>query len=403
MHIMCRNQGYRTGQKGRGGQGMRVIGWLQLRFAARSFSAPARRIGLHDLPHDYKGGRAVSLRTKKKNLIAAIGLVLAGGVGVTARGADMPPPWAWGFTTPLGSPSGATISLPNAVVAAPVPGDIKHNVPGSKFWFTRAEANSPYAPADWFPADHPPMPDIVAHGRESAKPQIYACGYCHLPNGKGRPENANLTGLPYDYIVQQIEDFRNGARRTSDLRKTNTALMEGYARAMTNEEIKAAAGYYSSIPGTPWTKVVESSTVPKTRPSGGVLLTVEGSGAGMEPLGDRIVETPLNAGDFEDWRNPRSGFIAYVPPGSLRKGKILVTAGANKSTRCTACHGADLRGLGPIPPLAGRSPSYMVRQLFDMQHGNRAGSWTPRMAPVIADFSNDDLLVIAAYLASLDP
>jgi len=330
-------------------------------------------------------------------------LVFTVGFAVTARADDIPPPWAWGFAAPLASSSSGTISLPSAAAAAPVPDDTKHNVRGSKFWFTVAEVNSPYAPADWFPVDHPPMPEIVAHGRESAKPQIYACGYCHLPNGKGRPENANLTGLSYDYIVQQINDFRNGARRTSDLRKTNTALMEGYARALTDEETKAAASYFSSIPATPWTKVVESNTVPKTRPSGGVLLTVEGSGAGMEPLGDRIVETPVNADDFELWRNPLSGFIAYVPPGSLRKGKTLVTTGGNKSTPCGACHGADLRGLGPIPPLAGRSPSYIVRQLFDMQHGNRVGSWTPRMIPVIVNLSNDDLLVIAAYLASLDP
>jgi cytochrome c553 len=96
-----------------------------------------------------------------------------------------------------------------------------------------------------------------------------------------------------------------------------------------------------------------------------------------------------------------------VPPGSLKKGEALVTggttAGGGKVTACTACHGADLRGLGPVPRLAGRSPSYIARQLYDMQHGNRAGTWTPLMAPIVANLADADLLNAAAYVASLQP
>ena len=85
------------------------------------------------------------------------------------------------------------------------------------------------------------MPEIVAHGRQSANPTIAACSQCHQTNGKGRPENAGVAGLPYNYIVQQLTEFRNGNRKTSDSRKTNTATMSGFARAMTDEEIKQAA------------------------------------------------------------------------------------------------------------------------------------------------------------------
>jgi len=96
-----------------------------------------------------------------------------------------------------------------------------------------------------------------------------------------------------------------------------------------------------------------------------------------------------------------------VPPGSLAKGEALVmngiTASGGKVTACTVCHGLDLRGLGPVPTLAGRSPSYVGRQLYDMQHGNRNGVWTPLMAPVLAQLAPDDLLTAAAYLASLSP
>ena len=58
----------------------------------------------------------------------------------------------------------------------------------------------------------PPMPNIVAFGR---KPAVQACGYCHLPTGNGRPENARLAGLPYDYIVGELKAYREGKRRSS--------------------------------------------------------------------------------------------------------------------------------------------------------------------------------------------
>ncbi|MHB1206350.1 MAG: c-type cytochrome [Rhodospirillaceae bacterium] len=339
------------------------------------------------------------------------GAVLVSGIAAAALAAapksapisqDEPPPWAWGFTTaaPPGPPAEFKPQPPAAPAKA---GEPKHTIPGSKFSFSRSEANLRYAPADWFPEDHPPMPEIVAHGRESANPTIYACALCHMPNGKGRPENAAVSALPYDYIMRQLLDFKAGHRRSSDPRKTNTAVMESFTRSLTEEEMKQAAAYFSSIPASPWIKVVEGATVPKTRFAGGVFFVLEGKEAGTEALGDRIIETPVNNDDFEMWRNPRSGFIAYVPPGSVAKGKALVTTGGGKTTACTVCHGVDLRGLGPVPRLANRSPSYVARQIYDMQHGNRIGEWMPLMAPVIEKLNQDDVLNIAAYLASLEP
>jgi cytochrome c553 len=340
----------------------------------------------------------------RKLFVAAAALAFGGAAGVAVgQAADAPPNWAYGFTTPP-PPSAPP---PPAPAPAAAPDTTLHTLPGSKLTFTRAQIANRYGPADWFPEDHPAMPDIVAHGKESAQPQVAACSLCHLPNGNGRPENANVTGLSYEYIVQQLMDFRNGARKTSDPRKANTAMMASFTKSMTDEDIKAAATYFASIPAKPWIKVVEADSVPKTKPNGGIFITLAGADAGMEPLGDRIIETPVNADDTEIRRNPRSGFIAFVPPGSIKKGEALVTTGATagggKVTACTACHGADLRGLGPVPRLAGRSPSYIARQLFDMQHGNRAGGWTPLMVPVVANLGPDDLLTAAAYLASLQP
>jgi len=339
----------------------------------------------------------------KTLFVAAAALTLGAAAGATAvQAADVPPPWAYGFASP--PPSSPPPALAAAPAPAPAPDNtVQHTLDGSKFSFPRAQAGNRYGPADWFPEDHPQMPNIVAHGRESAQPQIFACGLCHYPNGKGRPENANITGLSYEYIVQQLTDFKNGARKTSDPRKGNTGLMSGFAKAMTDDEIKEAAKYFSSIPATPWIKVVETDTAPKAKVAGGMFVSLAGAEAGTEPLGQRILEIPANTEDTELWRNPRSGFIAYVPSGSLKKGEALVTTGAGKVTACTACHGADLRGLGPVPRLAGRSPSYLMRQLYDMQHGNRSGTWTPLMAPVLANLGEDDLLAASAYLASLQP
>jgi cytochrome c553 len=340
----------------------------------------------------------------KKLLVATAALAFGAGAVTAVLAADAPPPWAYGYTTP----PPATPPAPAAPAPAAAPDTTTmHTLPGSKLSFTRAQIANRYGPADWFPEDHPAMPDIVAHGKESAQPQVFACSLCHLPNGYGRPENAAVTGLSYEYIVQQLMDFRNGARKTSDPRKANTALMAGFTKSMTDDEIKTAATYFAAIPAKPWIKVVEADSVPKTRPNGGIFIALTGADAGVEPIGDRIIETPVNADDTEIRRNPRSGFIAYVPPGSLKKGEALVTAGTTASggkvTACTACHGADLRGMGPVPRLAGRSPSYIARQLYDMQHGNRAGTWTPLMVPVVANLSTDDLLTASAYLASLQP
>jgi cytochrome c553 len=152
---------------------------------------------------------------------------------------------------------------------------------------------------------------------------------------------------------------------------------------------------------TPWIKVVESATVPRTRIAGGMFVKLEGSAT--EPIGDRIIEVPDETERTESLRDPRSGFTAYVPVGSIRKGEALVTTGGGKTTRCAVCHGADLKGLGPVPGIAGRSPSYTVRQLFDTQQGTRKGVWSDLMKPVVARLTTEDMLAIAAYTTSRAP
>ncbi len=321
-----------------------------------------------------------------------------------AFAAEPPPMWAWGVATQAPVPIYST-TAPPPIAEPPAPkldSTRQLSIAGSKFRFTAAQISNRHAPADWYPEDHPPMPGLVAKGREDAKSPVWACAFCHMPNGKGRPENAGLAGLSYEYIVQQLYDFKNDLRESSDKRKVETQLMAGFAKAMKHEDIKAVATYFSSLPMKPSVKVIESASAPKTIARDGAYLPLTGAEAGMEPLGSRIIEVPASPEDFEK-RNPRLSYIAYVPIGSLEKGENLVTTGGGKTTPCISCHGDDLRGVNPAPPLAGRSPSYMMRQMYDMQQRKRTGLYGQQMAAVLADLSNDEMLAAAAYVASLQP
>jgi cytochrome c553 len=336
-------------------------------------------------------------------LTLALAFVLATGILVAQQQAALSP-WAYGFDGPATAaaatpaPGGGARGQGAAAPAAPAPDSTMHQLPGSTLSFTLTQVRDTYGPADWFPGDHPAMPEIVARG--SRERQILACSLCHYPNGKGRPENAGVSGLPYDYFVQTMLDFKNDARKSADTRKANTNRMIAFAKAMTDDEIKVAAKYFSSMKWTPWIRVVEADTVPKTRIAGGMFLVLEGAEAGKEPIGQRIIEAPEKTEETEVLRNPRSGFVAYVPTGSIKKGEALVNTGAGKTTQCAVCHGANLDGLGPVPALAGRSPSYVVRQLHDMQTGVRKGTWSDLMKPVVAKLTAEDMLNIAAYTAS---
>jgi cytochrome c553 len=304
------------------------------------------------------------------------------------RGMAGMPDWAYAIPQPPapGSPAGAK---------AP-PDTSSRQVPGSPLLFTRAQIADGFGPADWFPGDHPPMPEIVARGR---RPDVRACALCHYPNGKGRQENAGVAGLPVSYFIQTMNDFRAGLRKSAESRKTNTNLMINIAKAMTSEEIKETAEYFGAMKWTPWVRVVETDSVPRVVSRGGLWIPVEGGE--KEPIGMRIVETPEDPERTEVLRDPRSGFVAYAPVGSIKKGEALVRNGGARTVACGPCHGADLTGLGPVPGIAGRSPSYLARQMYDMQSGARRGEWTELMKPVVTGLIDGDFVNISAFVSSL--
>ena len=277
--------------------------------------------------------------------------------------------------------------------------DLAQRIPGSSATYSWNNARDLFFTPDWHPQEHGPMPAVVAQGR---KPDVRACASCHRAQGTGGPENSSLAGLPAAYIVQQLLDYKSGVRKFAGPQRAAMLLMTATARAMTDAEIQAAANYFSTLKPQQNIKVIETDTVPKTVVAR--LFYIKDPKGGTESLGRRIVEMPNDAEQFE-LRDSRSQFTAYVPPGSVARGEVLVrTGGSGVTMACATCHGADLKGVDQIPGIAGRFASYTMRQLHDFKHGARAGALgSALMKPTVEKLSEDDMLAVAAYLATLAP
>jgi cytochrome c553 len=282
------------------------------------------------------------------------------------------PMWAWGVTEPpKPDEKQAVQGDPNAPInnrlASMTPEELnrKRRTRGSKLEYSFAEIRNISAenPAgggnaiDWFPEDHPnPMPAIISSGPAALGKTGRACGSCHLSDGSGRPENASPAGLPAGYIVRQLTDFKNDLRHSSDARKANTNTMTMLAKAMTEDEMKQAAAYFSSVTWRPHVRVVETNLVPNTKIQGELFIPTGEEGG--EPIGNRIIEVPTDVDENQVLRSSRGTWIAYVPVGSIKKGKDLVLNGGmkivngqivqGKTTACGTCHGMDLLGLLPM-------------------------------------------------------
>ena len=302
--------------------------------------------------------------------------------GSTALTQEAPPPWAY----PVNPPD---------FKAPPDDGTLRH-VPDSTASMTLTQVRDLFYAPDWHPGDHPPMPESVASGR---KPNVYACGFCHRADGPGGPENAYLMGLPAAYIVQQLADFKSGARKSSVQNRVPTQLKAKLAADITDAEVQSAAAYFSSVKPRAVIRVVETEMVPKTHVTAWFLSVANPDE--KEPIGERIIEVPENLQQFIS-RDTRTHFIAYVPTGSIEKGRALATS-SDQRVPCGACHGPDLKGLGTVPGIAGRSPTYTFRQLYDYKHGARGGPDSAQMKPSVEKLSIQDMIFIAAYAASLAP
>ena len=268
-----------------------------------------------------------------------------------------------------------------------------HTAPGSTLALTRAQIDDMFNAPDWFPDMHPPMPKIVKSGNKETG--VRACGVCHLPTGTGHDESAYVAGLPAPYFIRQMADYKSGDRK-------GAGTMVAMGKIITDDEVHEAAAYFASLKPRPWIRIVETDMVPKTFIGPGNKRLAHPDG-GEEPMGNRIIEIPEDE-EIVLNRDPRSGFVAYVPKGSVARGEALVkTGGDGKTIQCAICHGPTLQGLGEVPAIAGRHPNYIVRQLWSVQNGERGGTSAALMQAVVAKLSVDDMLAIAAYTAAQTP
>jgi cytochrome c553 len=301
-----------------------------------------------------------------------------------AGAAENQPTWAFFF--------------PDANQPAAAPESGPKQVPGSKRSYTMAQIDDLKNPPDWFPGEHPPMPNVVAHGGAGA---VLGCASCHLASGMGHPESASLAGLKQPYMIRQLMDFKNGARRNpitvdGKPQANATQYMVNIAQGLSYDDARAASQWFSGLkPQRGWVKVVEAANVPKSVISRG-FMRVAIPGGGTEPIGNRVIELPQDV-NRQVLRDPHSGTIAYVPPGAIARGRALATTGR----ACETCHGTDLTGVADVPSIAGRSPTYIFRQLYSFKTGARAGAASMPMQGVTANLSEADMVSLAAYVASL--
>lgn len=305
----------------------------------------------------------------------------------TSAAFDIP---AWAFPV-LGTATAPSATGSDTSVVA--------TVPTSRARFTVGRTRDRFDVADWNPATHRAAPPIVMHGR---KPAVMACGFCHLADGRGRPENAMVAGLPVDYFVQQVRDMRTRERHSaSPVAFPSAVAMQAIADSATDAEVMEAARYFARVRARRASKVVEADSVPPFMPLNGLsTLLAEG---GREPLGGRLVEVAVDLRRHE-LHDPMAEYVAYVPRGSLARGRALAAGDPRAGVKgCTSCHGADLRGVKLVPPLAGRSPSYLLRQLVAFRTGARAGAASAPMREMAAALTIEDMVAAAAYAGARAP
>ncbi len=175
-------------------------------------------------------------------------LLLTLGVIAVAQKLEAPPTWAFAVAGPE--------------YQQPVDDGTLRHVPNSTAGWTLTQLRDPFFAPDWHPEEHPAMPEVVARGR---KPDVYACGFCHRADGSGGPENANLAGLPEAYIVQQMADFKSGARKSAVSEHLPSVAMAAIGKAAREEEVGSAAGYFSGLKPRKLITVVEANEVPQER------------------------------------------------------------------------------------------------------------------------------------------
>ena len=216
------------------------------------------------------------------------------------------------------------------------------STPDSNVQFTKTQINNPFSPPDWYPGEHPPMPEVVAYGRP---PLVRACSQCHMPHGLGHPESSSLAGLPVNYAIQQMHDYESGARTSLLPGRVNSMLQ--MAPDMTEEELRSAAEYFSQLEPAKWITVIETIWCQRpllVRAQCGTL----NPGAAWSRLANglsRFPKIPISP----NFVIHTAALLPYVPPGSVEAGRELATTGGGRTIQCSICHVQISGGLAMFP------------------------------------------------------
>ena len=331
---------------------------------------------------------------------ARIALALPSGAVVSGQ-VPAPPPWAYGFTlADRNRPPLPARRIPSRSIAR---ASGRHGRRTSSTSCRTPTRRSPsthihydYGPADWYPDDHPPMPEIVARGRESDKlravrplPLSERTGQARERSGRRparRVHPAAAGGVQERHAAERRPEEGQHQRNDSDRPAPDRRRDEG-GRPSISRPSSGGHGSRSSRPR------------PCRRRSPGMNgLFLPQPGNETEPLGKRILEVPENPDVHRAGARPAIGHARLrarrqhqARRGDRHDGR-REDGGSARSATAPIC-----RASAPFHRIADRQTSYIARQLYDYQAGTRE---SPLMKPVVAKLTEDDMIAIAAYLGS---
>lgn len=187
---------------------------------------------------------------------------------------------------------------------------------------------------------------LAAEPKAAAKPDLnkgqaistQVCASCHTADGsRGSPANPIIQGQHQDYLVKQLQEFKNGKRKNP--------IMSGMAAGLSDTDIRDVSAFYASKAAKP-----------------GFAKNKD-----LIALGERIY---------------RGGIAEKQVPA------------------CAGCHSPNGAGIpAQYPRLGGQHSDYTEGQLVAFRAGGRPNG--PQMATIAARMSDREIKAVSDYIAGL--
>lgn len=189
----------------------------------------------------------------------------------------------------------------------------------------------------------PVAAQMVDGDPEAGQSKAQACAACHGANGNSaNPQWPNLAGQHADYLYEQLQYFKSGARQN--------AIMNGQAAGLSEQDMADIAAYYASLE--------------------------------ME-----VGETSEDLAELG-----RSIYLGGI--------------GEKGVPACAACHGPAGQGIPGTgyPRLGGQKAVYVSQQLQAYRSGNRSGyGQASVMNSIAANLSDEEIEAVSSYVYGLYP